>query len=79
MTGDTANFCKDVELRIYPEHFCASCQIYSMNKKSRSKNPLNPKAPFNWGFMDIILATSPKRLTSETTFYIYLVIVDAYS
>ena len=31
------------------------------------------------GFMDIIPATSPKRLTGETTFSNYLLIVDAYS
>ena len=29
--------------------------------------------------MDIIPTTSPKRLTSETTFSNYLLIVDAYS
>ena len=31
------------------------------------------------GFMDIITATSPKRFIIETTFYNYLLIVDAYS
>ena len=31
------------------------------------------------GFMDIIPATEPKRLTSDTTFYNYLLIVDSYS
>ena len=30
------------------------------------------------GFMDIITETSPKRLTSETTFYNYILVVDAY-
>ena len=50
-----------------------------MNKKARSKNPLNPKTPFKWVFMDIIPAESPKVLTSETTFSNYLLIVDAYS
>ena len=29
--------------------------------------------------MDIILSTTPKRLTSDTTFYNYLLIVDPYS
>ena len=29
--------------------------------------------------MDIIPSTAPKRLTSEPTFSIYLLIVDAYS
>ena len=50
-----------------------------MKKKDRSKNPLNPKAPFKWFFMAIIPATAPKRLTSEATFSSYLLIVDAYS
>ena len=50
-----------------------------MNKKARSKIPLNPKAPFKWVFMDIILSTAPKSLTSDTTFSNYLLIVDAYS
>ena len=50
-----------------------------MNKKSRYKNPLNPKAPFKWVFMDIILSIAPKSLTSDTMFSNYLLIVDAYS
>ena len=50
-----------------------------MNKKARSKNPLKPKAPFRWVFMGIIPSTSPKSLTSDTTFSNYLLIVDAYS
>ena len=48
LAGDTANVWEDVELRIYPDPFCTSCQISSMNKKDRSKIPLNPKAPFKW-------------------------------
>ena len=79
LAGDTANFWEDVELRIYPEPFCTSCQISSMNIKARAKIPLNPKAPFKWGFMDIIPSTAPKSLTSDTTFSNYLLIVDAYS
>ena len=50
-----------------------------MNKKARSKIPLNPKAPFKWVFMGIIPSTAPKSLTSDTTFSNYLLIVDAYS
>ena len=50
-----------------------------MNKKDRSKISLNPKAPLKWGFMDIIPGTSSERLTSETNFSNYLLIVDAYS
>ena len=46
LAGDNANVWKYVELRIYPDPFCTSCQIYSMNKKVRSIIPLNPKAPF---------------------------------
>ena len=46
LAGDTENVWEDVELRIDPDPFCTSCQIYSMNKKVRSIIPLNPKAPF---------------------------------
>ena len=51
LAGDTANFCEGVELIIYPDPFCTSCQISSMNKKAMSKIPLKPKAPFKWVFM----------------------------
>ena len=47
--------------------------------KARSKNPLKPKAPFKWDFMDIIPEIAPKRLTSEITFSIYILLVGAYS
>ena len=50
-----------------------------MNKKSRYKIPINPKGPFKWVFMDIILSTASKILTSDTTFFNYLLIVDANS
>ena len=50
-----------------------------MNKKAGSKNPLNPKSPFKWVFMDIILSTARQRLTSDTTFSNYILTVDAYS
>ena len=50
-----------------------------MNKKAGSKIPLKPKAPFKWVFMDIVPSTSPKSLTSDTTFSNYLLTVDAYS
>ena len=46
LAGDTADVWKDIELRIYPDHFFTSCQISSMNKKARSKNALNTKASF---------------------------------
>ena len=78
MDGDTANFLKDIKLRIDLDPFCTSCHIPSMNKKAGSKNTLNPKTPFKWVFMDIIPATAPEILTSETTFSNYLLTVDSY-
>ena len=77
--GDTANFWEDIELRIYPDPFCTSCKTSSMNKKARSNNPIEPKAPFKWVLMGIILSTAPKRLRSDKTFSNYLLFVDAYS
>ena len=68
MARDTKNVWKDIELSIDPDPFCTSCKISSMNKKARSKNSLKPKVPLKWVFMDIISATAPKSLTSETTF-----------
>ena len=59
LAGDTANFWEDIEIRIDPVPFCTSCHISSMNKIARSKNPMEPKAPFKWGFMDIIPSTAP--------------------
>ena len=79
IAGYTANFWKDIEIRIDPDPLCTSCQISSMNKKDRSKNPLESKAPFKWVFMDIISATAPIRLTSDTNFSNSILIVDAYS
>ena len=79
LAGDTSNVWEDVEPRIYPEPFCTSCQISSMKKKARSKNPLKPGAPFKCVFMDIVPSPAPKRLMSDTTFSNYLLIVDAYS
>ena len=46
LDGDNANVWEDIEPRIYPDPFCKSCQISSMNKKAGYKIPLNPKAPF---------------------------------
>ena len=54
LAGDTANFWEDIELRIDTYPFFTLCQISSMNKNARSKNPLKPKAPFKWVFMYII-------------------------
>ena len=33
LAGDTANVWEDVELRIYPDTFCTSCKISSMEKR----------------------------------------------
>ena len=79
LSGDNDNIREDVDIRIDPDPFCTSCQISSMNKNDRSRIPLKPKAPFKWIFMDIIPSTSPKSLTSDTTFSNYLLIVYAYS
>ena len=79
LAGDTANVWEDVELRIDPDPFCTSCKISYMKKKDRSKIPLKPKAPFKSVFMDIVPSTSPKSLTSDTTFSNYLLTVDYYS
>ena len=79
MAGDTEMFWKYIELRTDTDPFCTLCQIPSMNKKARPKNPIKTKSPFKWVFMDIITATAPKSLTSETMFSNYLFIVEAYS
>ena len=78
MAGDTAIFWDYIDLRIYPYPFCTSCQIYFMNKKVGSKRTLKSKAHFKWVFMNIIQATAPNFLTSETNFSTYLLTVDAY-
>ena len=72
LSGDTGSIWEYIELRIDPDPFCKSCQIYSINKRTSYKNPLNPKAPLKWIFMDIITSTSSKSLTSDTTFSNYL-------
>ena len=48
-------------------------------QKGYIPNTLKPKAPFKWVLMDIIPATVPIFLTSETTFLIIFLNVDAYS
>ena len=69
LAGDTSNDWEDLKIRIYPDPFCISCQLFSMNKKARSKILLKPKAPFKWGFMDIVPSTAPRSLTSDTIFF----------
>ena len=77
MAGDTKNVWQYIKLKIDPEPFYKSCQMSSTNKKARPQNPLKPKATARWVFMDIIPATAPKRLTSETNSSNYLLFVDA--
>ena len=48
MDGDNANVLRCIELRIDPDPFYTSFKISSMNKKARSKNPLNPKSHFKF-------------------------------
>ena len=48
MDKDTANFWKDIELRIDQDPLCTSCHIFSMNIKASSKDSLNPKVTFKW-------------------------------
>ena len=45
LSSNTNNVWEDIDIRIDPDPFFTSCQICSMNKKTRSKFPLNPKAP----------------------------------
>ena len=68
LAGDTANIWQDIELRVYPDPFCTSCQISTINKKPRSKSLSNPKTPFKWLFMGIIPSISPKSFIKDTTF-----------
>ena len=72
-------FWKGIEIRVYPEPLCTSCQIFIINEKDISKIPLNPKTYFKWVFMDTISAICSKSLTKDTTFDKYLLFVDAYS
>ena len=76
MNRDTANVWNDIELGMNTDSFFTSCQISSMKKKLAS-NPLKPRSPFKWVFMDIIPVTESKGLTSETNFSCYLLIFDA--
>ena len=78
MAGDTEMFWQDIEITVDPDPLCALCQISTMNKKSISKPPLNPKTSFKWVLMEIIPATYSKSLIKDTTFDNYLLIVDAY-
>ena len=51
LAGDTANVWEDVELRIYPDPFCTSRQIYSMEKRLGLKfhsSQRHPSSGFLW-------------------------------
>ena len=79
MAGGIDNVWGDIELKIYPDPFCPSCQISSMNKQARSKNSLKPKSPFKWVFMDVIPSTATICFYKWHNFSNYLLIVGAYS
>ena len=49
MAGDTANFYKDIELRIDLDHFCTSCHI-SLMKKIQFPKPIKYKTTSQVGF-----------------------------
>ena len=76
MAGNTVIFFKYIELRIYPDPFCTSCQIYSTNKRLVPKTHLNQRHLLN-DFIEIIPEMYSKRLTSETKFSGYLLVADA--
>ena len=42
---DNVNVWQDIELRLYPDPFCTSFQISTINKKARSDTPLKAKTP----------------------------------
>ena len=50
-----------------------------MNEKARYIILMKPKPLFKWVFVDIIPSTTPKSLTSDTTFSNYILIFGAYS
>ena len=63
---DTANIWQYIELGVYPDPFCISCQISTINKNLRSNTPLKFKTPIKWVFVDIVPAISSKSLTKDT-------------
>ena len=79
MAGDNANFWRDIDLRVGPYPFFTSFHISKIKKKPRLNTHLNPKTSLKWVFIDIIPAIYSKSLTKDTTFYNYLLVVDAYS
>ena len=43
LDGDTENAWQDIELRVHHDSYCTLCQIYTRNKKDRSKLLINTK------------------------------------
>ena len=78
MDGYIKNVRQDIDLRLDPVPFYTPFQIFTINRKYRSKTPMKSKKYFSWVFMDIILAISTKSLTKDITFSNHLLIVDAY-
>ena len=78
-TGGNANVWQDIELRVYPEPLCTSCQISTTTKGSWSKIPLKPNTHFKWVCMNIIPATSCKSVTKYTNYVHDLLFEDSYS
>ena len=75
LAGDTGNISQDIDLRVEYVNFCTSSKKSIINKKPRSKTPLNSRTPFTWVLMDIIPALSSIILTKDTTHSNYLLIV----
>ena len=46
MSVDTSNVWQDIEIVLYPDSFCTSCQISAINKLPISKKPLKPATTF---------------------------------
>ena len=67
-----------MELIIYPDPLCTSCEIYLMNKKAGFKNPLKPNVLFKW-FYGYYSSNITKKLISETNFSKSILTVDEYS
>ena len=78
MDGYTKNLFKDIELKIYPDPFFTSCQIYSMKKRLGLKS-IKSKSTLQVGFNGHNTINSTKNLTSNTTCSNCFLIFGAYS
>ena len=79
LTGETDNVWEYKKLRIYPDPFCTSCQISSMNKKARSKFHSSQRHPSREFLWILFHHQHPNFFTSETIFSSYLLTFDSYS